>query len=41
MASAFEKGMKWPQKLEEYGARRLEAAADLLSILPLDPVDAF
>jgi len=41
MASAFDKGMEWPLKLEEYGARRLETAADLLNILPLDPVDAF
>lgn len=41
MASAFETGMEWPLELEKYGARRLREADDLLSILPLDPVDAF
>lgn len=41
MASAFDSGMEWPQKLEEYGARRLGTGEDLLNILPLDPVDAF
>lgn len=41
MASAFESGMKWPFELEEYGARRLAKADDLLSILPFDLADAF